>query len=45
MKFHFNSSNSDEAVKAKNGYIEVKQEETFGSIFVKYKKQNSKNYV
>ena len=30
---------------AKNGYIEVKQEETFGSIFVKYKEQNSKNYV
>ena len=30
---------------AKNGFIEVKQEETFGSIFVKYKKQNKKNYV
>ena len=30
---------------SKNGYIEVKQEETFGSIFVKYKEQNSKNYV
>jgi len=30
---------------AKNGFIEVKQEETFGSIFVKYKKQSKKNYV